>query len=107
MNTQQIEELLLHSLEHEFAGTNVYEMAIACAIKPDVNDVWESYLAETEYDSIEDQEDERLCHSKGWCLERWLESHGIEAVLPPPEQRLKVKTAIGAARAEQSVEKAR
>jgi rubrerythrin len=59
------------------------------------------------YDEIEDQEDEHLYHSKGWCRELWLESLGMNAVLPPPEERLRVKTAIGAARAEQSAEKAR
>lgn len=50
---------------------------------------------------IEDQEDEHLYHSKGWLRELSLESLGLKAVLPPPEERKKVKTAIGAARAEQ------
>jgi hypothetical protein len=59
------------------------------------------------YDEIEDQEDEHLYHTKGWCRELWLESLGMKAVLPPPEERLKVKTAIGAARAEQAAEKSR
>jgi len=59
------------------------------------------------YDEIEDQEDEHLYHSKGWCRELWIESLGMNAVLPPPEERLKVKTAIGAAKAEQSAEKVR
>jgi hypothetical protein len=51
---------------------------------------------------IEDQEDEHLYHTKGWCRELWIESLGMKAVLPPPEEKKKVKTAIGAARAEQS-----
>jgi mRNA-degrading endonuclease toxin of MazEF toxin-antitoxin module len=59
------------------------------------------------YDEIEDQEDEHLYHTKGWCRELWLESLGMKAVLPPPEERRKVKTAIGAARAEQAAEKSR
>ena len=59
------------------------------------------------YDEIEDQEDEHLYHSKGWCRELWIESLGMRAVLPPPEERLHVKTAIGAARAEQAAEKVR
>jgi rubrerythrin len=59
------------------------------------------------YDAIEDQEDEHLYHTKGWCRELWIQSLGIEAVLPPPEERQKVKTAIGAARAEQTAEKVR
>lgn len=59
------------------------------------------------YDAIEDQEDEHLYHSKGWCRELWIESLGVSAVLPPPEERQKVKTAMGAARAEQLAETAR
>ncbi|HEY1075301.1 MAG TPA: hypothetical protein VGE51_01305 [Fontimonas sp.] len=53
-------------------------------------------------DEVEDQEDEHLYHSKGWCRELWLKSLGLRAVLPPPEERKHVKTAIGAARAEQA-----
>ena len=53
------------------------------------------------YEEIEDQEDEHLYHTKGWCRELWIESLGMKAVLPPPEERKHVKTAIGAARAEQ------
>ncbi len=52
-------------------------------------------------DEVEDQEDEHLYHSKGWCRELWMKSLGMKAVLPPPEERKHVKTAIGAARAEQ------
>lgn len=59
------------------------------------------------YDEIEDQEDEHVYHSKGWCRELWIESLGMKAVLPPPEEEKQVKTAIGAARAEQSAEKSR
>ena len=59
------------------------------------------------YQEIEDQEDEHLYHTKGWCRELWIESLGMKAVLPPPEERQHAKTAIGAARAEQSVTKRR
>jgi hypothetical protein len=59
------------------------------------------------YDEIEGQEDEHLYHTKGWCRELWIESLGMKAVLPPPEERQHVKTAIGAAKAEQSAEKHR
>ena len=52
-------------------------------------------------EEVEDEEDEHLYHSKGWCRELWIESLGMRAVLPPPEERKDVKTAIGAARAEQ------
>ncbi len=50
------------------------------------------------YDAVEDEEDEHLYHAKGWCRELWLESLGLKAVLPPPEEVKKVKTAIGAAK---------
>jgi hypothetical protein len=53
------------------------------------------------YAEVEDQEDEHYYHSKGWMRELALESLGLKAVLPPPEERKHVKTAIGAARAEQ------
>ena len=58
-------------------------------------------------DQIEEQEDEHVFHNKGWCRELWIKSLGLKAVLPPPEERQHVKTAIGAARAEQSAEKLR
>ena len=35
----------------------------------------------------------------GWTRELWIESLGLPAVLPPPEEEKDVKTAIGAARA--------
>jgi rubrerythrin len=54
------------------------------------------------YQEIEDQEDEHLYHTKGWCRELWMESLGLPAVLPPPEEKKHVTTAIAAARAEQS-----
>jgi len=58
-------------------------------------------------DEVEDQEDEHLYHSKGWCRELWVKSLGLKAVLPPPEERKHVLTAIGAARAEKASEKHR
>jgi hypothetical protein len=58
-------------------------------------------------EEVEDQEDEHLYHTKGWCRELWLKSLGLKAVLPPPEERKHVKTAIGAARAEQERAKMR
>ena len=51
------------------------------------------------YAEVEDQEDEHYYHSKGWLRELSLQGLGLKAVLPPPEERKKVKTAIGAARA--------
>jgi len=54
------------------------------------------------HEQVEDQEDEHLYHTKGWARELWLESLGIKAVLPPPEEVKDVHTAIGQARAEQA-----
>ena len=51
---------------------------------------------------VENQEDEHLYHSRGWCRELWISALGMPAVLPPPEEEKDVKTAIGAARAQQS-----
>ena len=191
MDTKQLNELLLQSLEHERGGVKVYETAVQCAVNEELKEEWEKYLDETQNHvlvledvfatlsldteketpgrkivrelgaalvkamqdakaagdpdaaelvacecvvlaetkdhlnwellgecakkltgpeakamkaavaEVEDQEDEHLYHSKGWCRELWLESLGMRAVLPPPEERKHVKTAIGAARAEQ------
>ena len=51
------------------------------------------------YEKVEDEEDEHLYHTTGWTRELWIESLGLPAVLPPPEEEKDVKTAIGAARA--------
>ncbi len=55
-------------------------------------------------EEVEEQEDEHIYHSKGWCRELWIQSLGMPAVLPPPEEEKDVKTAIGAARAEKARE---
>lgn len=197
MKKNQLETLLLQSLEHEMGGVKVYTAALECAVNADLKKEWQNYLEQTRthvttledvcrslgidpareiparvvvrtvgkalvdamkqaqsagdraaaeivaaesvvlaetkdhldwellgkcaehlsgadaatlkaaYDKIEDQEDEHLYHSKGWCRELWLQSLSLKAILPPPEERRHVKTAIGAARAEQSAEKAR
>ena len=59
-------------------------------------------LLKAAYDEVEKDEDHHLYHSKGWCRESWLQSLGLPAVLPPPEEIKQVETAIGAARAKQS-----
>lgn len=186
MNMTQLRELLLQSLEHERGGIKIYETAIRCAVRDDLQDEWSHYLEQTRhhvevltkvcqtldidagmqtpgcvivkdlglalvramdtalaagqpeaaqivacecvtlaetkdhanweligeaaavaegeaaqalgdaYDEIEDQEDEHLYHSKGWCRELWLESLGLNAVLPPPEEVEHVTTAVEA-----------
>jgi len=197
METRQLKELLLQSLEHEMGGVKVYQTALQCAQNEELQEEWEKYEQETEthvqilhdvfsalqldpeeqspgrtivremgmrllrsmeealkngepaaaqlvacecvtiaelkdhfnweligqaakalggaegkalkaaYDEVEDQEDEHFYHSKGWCRELWLEALGLKAVLPPPEERKHVKTAIGAAKAEQARSKMR
>lgn len=51
------------------------------------------------FEEVEEEEDEHLYHTKGWCRELWIEHLGMPAVLPPPEEEKKVKTAIGAEKA--------
>ena len=65
--------------------------------KADVAKVLEAAVEE-----VEDEEDEHLYHTKGWARELWIKSLGMKAVLPPQEEEKKVKTAIGAARAQQA-----
>jgi len=50
------------------------------------------------YDEVEDEEDEHLYHTKGWCRELWLDALGLEAAMPPPEEEEDVKTATDAAK---------
>ena len=197
MESKQLKELLLQSLEHEMGGVKVYQAALKCARNEELQEEWQRYEQETEthvqilhdvfsalqldpeeqspgrtivrdmgmrlvrsmeealkagdaaaaqliacecvtiaelrdhfnwelighagqalegaegkalkgaYGEVEDQEDEHFYHSKGWCRELWLDALGMKAVLPPPEEKKHVKTAIGAARAEQSRSKMR
>ena len=51
---------------------------------------------------VEKEEDEHLYHTAGWARELWLDSLGLKAVLPPPEEKKHITTAIGAARAQQA-----
>ena len=192
MKQDQLNKLLLQSLEHEKGGVKVYETALRCVVNKDLREEWKKYLEQTRnhvkvltevcetlglkpeqdtpgrqvvrhvgsalvqamemalsagppdaaqlvacecvvlaetkdhldweligqcseelegaeakalkqaYEELEDQEDVHLYHTKGWCRELWIESLGMAAVLPPPEETKQVKTAIGAAKAEQS-----
>ena len=61
----------------------------------------EAEALQAAYAEVEDQEDEHIYHTKGWARELWIESLGMRAILPPPEERKHVKTAMAAARAEQ------
>lgn len=68
--------------------------ALAEEMKGDMADVLKDA-----HEQVEDEEDEHLYHTKGWARELWIESLGMPAVLPPPEEEKDVKSAIGAARA--------
>jgi hypothetical protein len=67
----------------------------------------EKKILEAACDEVEGEEDEHLYHTKGWCRELWIESLGLDSVLPPPEEKKNVKTAIGASRAQQASERTR
>ena len=54
------------------------------------------------HEQVEEEEDEHVYQTKGWTRELWIQALGMKAVLPPPEEVRDVKTAIGAARAQQS-----
>ena len=59
-------------------------------------------VLENACEEVEEEEDEHLYHTMGWCRELWIKSMGLPAQLPPPEEEKDVKTAIGAARAKQA-----
>lgn len=56
------------------------------------------------YDQVEEEEDQHLYHTMGWARELWLDSLGLPAVIPPPEEEKNVTTMIGASRARQQRE---
>jgi len=61
----------------------------------------EARVLKEAYEEVEEEEDEHLYHTMGWARELWLESLGLPAVLPPPEEKKHTKSAIGAERAKQ------
>lgn len=62
----------------------------------------EAKAVKAAHEEVEEEEDEHLYHTTGWSRELWIQSLGMKAVLPPPEEVKDVKTAIGAARAAQA-----
>jgi hypothetical protein len=54
------------------------------------------------YEKIEDEEDEHLYHTQGWCRELWLDALGIDAELPPAEEKRDVTTAAEAQHAKET-----
>lgn len=57
------------------------------------------------HEAVAVDEAHHLYHTQGWARELWIQSLGYPAVLPPPEEKKQVETAIGASRAEQQREK--
>jgi len=78
-----------------------WELIYQVAVKTDGE---EGKTLKEAHEQVEEEEDEHLYHSTGWARELWIESLGLPAVIPPPEEEKHVKTAIGAARAKQSRE---
>ncbi|HKY42707.1 MAG TPA: hypothetical protein VJM50_06400 [Pyrinomonadaceae bacterium] len=70
---------------------------VSTKVKGDVAKVLKEAHAE-----VEQEEDEHLYHTKGWCRELWIESLGMKAVLPPPEEEKDVDNAIDAAKVEKA-----
>lgn len=60
----------------------------------------ETGVLQTAVEAVGEEEEHHLLHTKGFARELWIDSLGLPAVLPPPEEVKKVETAIGAARAE-------
>jgi hypothetical protein len=52
------------------------------------------------WEEVEGQEDEHLYHTRGWARELWLQSLGLPAELPPPEETQDVKSMKEAAEVE-------
>ncbi len=109
----QAMEMALESGKPEAAQIVAAECVVQAETKDHLN--WEliSQVAEktkgeegkalkSALEQVENEEDEHLYHTTGWTRELWIESLGLPAVIPPPEEEKDVKTAIGAARAKQS-----
>lgn len=54
------------------------------------------------YERIEEEEDEHLYHTQGWVRELWLESLGLDAELPPAEEKRDVSSAAEAQHAKET-----
>lgn len=60
-----------------------------------------SEILKKAHDAVEKDEDHHLYHTKGWSRELWIQSLGLPALLPPPEEVRHVESAVGAAHAKQ------
>ena len=125
--SEQLHELLYQALETENGGIRIYQTALSCALNADLKADWEECLEQTRTHEkvllqvfkeiglnpdietpgrkvVGQEEDHHLYHAKGFTRELWMESLGLPAVLPPPEETKDVETEIGAARAENARE---
>ena len=75
-----------------------WELIGACAMELSGD---EAAVLQRAHDEVEDEEDEHLYHTRGWCRELWREFLGFEAVLPPPEEKRDVRTAREQAKVEE------
>ena len=115
---KQLHELLYQSRETERGRKRVYETVLSCAQDEALKDEWEEDLEQpgtyeqvllkvleelglhmVPVELVEHEQHHHLYHTKGFVRELWIDSLGLPAVLPPPEEMKKVETAIGAARA--------
>ena len=62
----------------------------------------EAKVLQAAYEAVVEEEHHHLLHTTGWTRELWIQSLGLPAVLPPPEEIKNVETKIGASRAEQA-----
>ena len=69
------------------------------ALAKTLPDEWASVLTAA-YEEVEDEEDEHLYHTRGWCRELWLDRLSLPAQLPPPEEERDVRTGVAAAQIE-------
>jgi hypothetical protein len=103
-------EMALKSADPQAAQIVAAECIVLAETKDHLN--WEligqlakhtgAELLQSAYEQVEEQEDEHLYHTKGWTRELWIQSLGMPAVLPPPEEVRDVKTATEAAQAKKA-----
>lgn len=65
----------------------------------------EAAVLKQAHEQVENEEDEHLYHTQGWTRELWIEALGMPAVLPPPEEKQDVETAMEAAQAKEGRKK--
>jgi hypothetical protein len=111
---------LLHSIEQARATANPQAaqiVAAECVVLAETKDHFdwellglvaeslegrERELLQAAYERIEDEEDEHLYHTQGWARELWLEALGLDAELPPAEEKADVTTAAEAQQAKET-----